>query len=75
MNPATIIHHKFKNWWDSKVHFAFLIKDTGFGGLVFRYKDAFNYYYLRISHKGYEFCKCIAGVHSVIIRTEEKPVI
>jgi len=43
---GTINVLKGKEFWDFKYHFAFLLKDKGTVGAVFRYEDTFNTYYL-----------------------------
>jgi len=52
---------KFKEWYDFQVHFAVHLKTSGEGGLVFRYKDFFNYYMVLLGENRIRFSKISNG--------------
>lgn len=43
------------------MHFALRIKDSGKAGVVFKYVDAFNFYFLEFDKKGIEAGRFIEG--------------
>jgi len=57
---------KFKEFFDFKVHFAWMARNEGHSGFVFRYKDMFNYYYIAFSMRGIVMGKMVDGFHSTV---------
>jgi len=39
---------RYKEFYDQKIHFSILLKDEGKGGIIFRWIDLKNYYFLEI---------------------------
>lgn len=54
---------KFKLFYDSKIHVSFNLKDTGHFGVVFRFQDVGNFYYLDITVDKLKFCRYVLGKH------------
>jgi len=46
---ATILSLKFKDLYDFDISYAWLVRDKGMGGVVFRMRDEYNYYYFGLS--------------------------
>ena len=73
---ATMMTLKFKNFFDFKLPID--IKATniaGYFGLVFRRKDAFNYYSLDIGKSFVRFRKIINGKQTVISESKIDPIL
>lgn len=54
---ATTLKFKYKYVFDTRIYFAWLIKDQGSSGIMINYKDEFNYYCLEISVKGFRYIR------------------
>jgi hypothetical protein len=52
---------KFKSFYDLKAHFSIRIKDTGRGGIVWRWRDNFNFYFLEMFDEGITVGKFVHG--------------
>jgi hypothetical protein len=52
---------KFKEFSDFTVHFSIRIKDLGRGGLIWRWRDNFNYYFFELFDDGITIGKFFNG--------------
>jgi hypothetical protein len=58
---ATALIMKFKMFCDFKTHFSIRIKDNGRGGIVWRWRDNFNYYFMEMYAEGIIIGKFVHG--------------
>lgn len=66
MMPATKMILKYKFWADFKIHFAYRMMDEGDSGVVFRFVDSYNYYWLTIKPGKYIFGRMFDGIPTII---------
>jgi len=52
---ATLIALKYKDYYDKTISFAWLTRDEGLSGAVFRMRDEYNFYYFGLNKDRIEF--------------------
>jgi len=65
---------KYKYWHDMVINFSWLILDEGDSGVIFRFTDQANYYYIQISMKGLKLMRVLRGV-THLIENADTPLI
>jgi hypothetical protein len=55
---------KFKFFCDLKAHFSIRIRDSGKGGIVWRWRDNFNFYFLEMFESGITIGKFVNGIRT-----------
>ena len=71
---ASLLILRYKEYYDGQIEVSFLLRDSDIAGIVFRYKDPFNYYVFEIRQQGRGWKRIrqvIKGVSQTIAYVED----